>query len=168
MTGDLASETARQLQRAARLRRSLEKSEHEAWKSGSLLCLVLSFIGTTLTVLVVAVLAVDGWLAYDVFVRDDTGTPATSSAAATEPTYSDLSIFDESGSFAGEVTITNPFDRDTYVIVTVNLYDGDQAVGEVTGTITLKPNSRSSVELIGFDDYAAYTDARVHLSGWQL
>lgn len=166
MSGDLASETARQLQRAVDLRRSLEKSEHEAWKSRSLLRLVLSFVNTILTVLTIAVLAVDGWFAYDVFVREDAGTSVA--ASATEPTYSDLEIFEDSGAFAGEVTITNPFDRDTYVMVTVDLYDGDQAVGEVSGIVTLKPHSRSSVELIGFDDYAPYTDARVHLSGWQL
>jgi hypothetical protein len=166
MAGDLASETARQLQRAAELRRSLEKSEHEAWKSRSLLRLVLSFVNTILTVLTIAVLAVDGWFAYDVFVRDDAGTSAA--ASATEPSYSDLEVFEDAGSFAGRVTISNPFDRDTYVMVTVNVYDGDQAVGEVSGVVTLKPHSKSSVELIGFDDYAAYTDARVHLSGWQM
>jgi hypothetical protein len=168
MTGDLASETARQLQRAAQLRQSLEKSEHQAWKSRSLLRLVLTFVSTTLTVLVIAVLVVDGWFAYDVFVRDDAGTSAGSATAATEPKYSDLEIFEAAGSFSGDVTITNPFDRDIWVLVTVDLYDGDQQIGEVTGDVTLKPDSKSRVDLSGFDDFAKYTDLRVHLTGWPV
>jgi hypothetical protein len=117
---------------------------------------------------VTVILVVDGWFAYDAFFRDDPGSGAGVTAEATSPTYSGLRIVDDAGLFAGDVTINNPFDRDTFVIVTVDLYDGDQAVGELTGSVTLKADSQSSVELLGIDDFTAYTDARVHLSGWQI
>lgn len=166
MTEDLASETARQLQRAAQLRRSLEKGDRDDWKSRSLIYLVLSWVSTTLTVLVSVLLVVDGWFAYDVFFRDDQGSPPVASPHSDEPTYSALRIAEDQGRFAGEVTIRNPFDRDVTVLVTVNVYDGEQEVGELIGDVTLKPRSQSSVELTGLDDYSSYTDARVHLSGW--
>ena len=50
----------------------------------------------------------------------------------------------------------------------VDLYDGDQHVGEVNGNVTLRPDSTSVVELQGFDDFVAYTESRVHLSGWPV
>jgi hypothetical protein len=144
----------------------LEKSEHDAWKSTSLIHLVLSWVSITLTVLVSVLLVVDGWFAYDVFFRDDPGSPPVASSHGDEPTYSGLRIAEDQGRFAGEVTIRNPFDRDVTVLVTVNVYDGEQEVGELIGDVTLKPESESTVELTGLDDYSAYTDARVHLSGW--
>ena len=66
------------------------------------------------------------------------------------------------------MAITNPFDRDIEVFVDVDLYDGDPHVGEVNGNVTLRPDSTSVVELQGFDDFVAYTESRVHLSGWPV
>jgi len=52
--------------------------------------------------------------------------------------------------------------------VDVSLYDGDQAVGEIRGNVTLKPDSTSVVELDGYDDFVDFTESRVHLSGWPV
>ena len=82
--------------------------------------------------------------------------------------YSDLVIFEDFDRFAGTVAITNPFGRDIEVLVNVDLYDGDQAVGEISGMVTLKPESTSVVELDGFDDFGDFTESRVHLSGWPV
>ena len=105
-----------------------------------------------MTCLVLIVLAVDGWFAYDAFRNEPPGSGTSASSTADGPTYSDLEIFEDSGRFAGRVAITNPFDRDIDVFVNVDLYDGDQHVGEVNGNVTLRPDSTSVVELQGFDD----------------
>lgn len=88
------------------------------------------------------------------------------SATAGGPAYSDLRIFEELGTFAGQVAVTNPFDHDIWVNVTVNLYDGDQAVGEISGHVTLKPVATSRIDLSGLDRFTDYTETRVHLSGF--
>ena len=61
------------------------------------------------------------------------------------------------------MAITNPFDREIEVFVTVDLYDGEQQVGEITGSVTLRPDSTSAVELDGFDEFVSATESRVHL-----
>lgn len=162
------SEIAEALQKAARLREEVERLERRPPKRRGLTGRVLSFITTSLTCLVLIVLAVDVWLAYDAFRSEapEPGTTATSTADG--PAYSDLEIYESDGSFAGQVSITNPFDTDIEVFVTVDLYDGEQNVGEVSGNVTLRPDSTSVVDLQGFDDFVSYTESRVHLGGWPL
>ncbi len=112
-------------------------------------------------VAVLGVLAANAWFAWNVFVDDGPG-----SAPASEPSYSDLEVYDNAGSFGGEITVRNPLDDYVELMVTVDLYDGDQNVGDMSGTITMKPDSEAVVTLTGFDDYVDYTDARVGLLGW--
>ena len=75
-------------------------------------------------------------------------------------------IFEDFDQFAGRVSITNPFPRDIEVLVDVDLYNGEQAVGELHGSVTLRPDSTSVVELLGFDEFVDFTESRVHLDGW--
>lgn len=118
-----------------------------------------------LTFLVVLVLGVTCWVAYQKITEErDGGDPPA--AAPNEPSYSDLQIFDNAGDFGGTISIHNPLDRDVEVIVEVDIYDGEQNVGDMMGLVSLKPDSDSSVELDGVDDFVEYTDARVHLNGW--
>ncbi len=114
----------------------------------------------------IIVLAVDGWFAYDAFRDEAPGSGTTAEATAGGPTYSDLVIFEDFDQFGGRVAITNPFPRDIEVLVDVDLYDGDQAVGEISGMVTLRPDSTSVVELQGYDEFVAFTESRVHLGGW--
>jgi hypothetical protein len=67
------------------------------------------------------------------------------------------------GYFDGTISIENPTDAFQDVLVTVALFDGEQNVGKLIGSVTLKPGSSSSVDLISFDPYAAWGDARVDL-----
>ena len=82
--------------------------------------------------------------------------------------YSDLVILEDFDRFGGRVSITNPFPRDIEVLVDVDLYDGDQAVGELHGSVTLRPDSTSVVELHGLDEFVDFTESRVHLGGWPV
>ena len=79
------------------------------------------------------------------------------------PSYSDVRILDDGGTFAGRLSIRNHTDLDTYVLVRVNIFDGDQNVAQMMGTVSLKPESESSVDVTGADTYGPYTEARVHL-----
>lgn len=121
---------------------------------------VLTWTTRVATVLVLGVLAANAWFAWDVFVDDGPG-----SVPASEPSYSDLEVYDDGGNFGGEVTVRNPLDDYVELMVTVDLYDGDQNVGDMWGKITMKPDSEAVVNLRGFDDYVEYTDARVGLLG---
>lgn len=168
MVGVPTSEITEALQRAAKLRAQVDGREPRAPKRRSMTGRVFSFVRIALTCLVLIVLAVDVWFAYDAFRSDEPSAGTSASSAAESPTYSDLEIFESSAHFAGQVAITNPFDRDIEVFVTVDLYDGEQNVGEVSGNVTLRPDSTSVVELQGFDDYGSYTESRVHLSGWPV
>lgn len=49
--------------------------------------------------------------------------------------------------FAGSISIENPTDNFQDVLVTVDLFDGDQNVGELFGTVTGKPGTASTVDL---------------------
>lgn len=67
------------------------------------------------------------------------------------------------GSFVGTISVENPTDMFQDVIVTVDLFDGDQNVGELFGTVTVKPGTASSVELMSVDSHTAWSDAHVGL-----
>jgi hypothetical protein len=168
MVGVSTSEITEALQKAARLRERVERLEREAPRRRSLARRVFSFVTRSLACVVVIVLAVDGWFAYNAFRDDEGGSGATAEATAGGPTYSDLVIFEDFDRFSGRVSITNPFHRDIEVLVDVDLYDGDQAVGEISGMVTLRPDSTSVVELDGYDDFVDFTESRVHLGGWAV
>ncbi|WP_187366805.1 hypothetical protein [Nocardioides dongxiaopingii] len=48
--------------------------------------------------------------------------------------------------------------------MTVDVFDGEQNVGELWGSVTLKPQSASSVDLFSLNRYVRWTDARVYLT----
>jgi hypothetical protein len=167
MEGDLAtSDVTDSLQKAARLRAQIEQLDRDvSSRRPGLVVRLYRFSRRSLAGLVVAVLVVDGWFAYRAFDTEHRSEDGISAAGAS-PTYSGLQIFDDAGSFAGRVATANPFDTDIELFVTVDLYDGQQQVGEVSGNVTLRPESTSVVELVGYDDVVDYTESRVHLSGW--
>lgn len=166
MVGVSTSEITEALQKASRLRGEVEQLERRAPRRRSLAGRVFSFVTISLTCVVLIVLAIDGWFAYDTFRDEGPGSGATAEAAAGGPTYSDLVIFEDFNRFGGRVAITNPFPHDIDVFVDVNLYDGDQAVGELSGMVTLRPDSTSAVELTGYEEFVDFTETRVHLDGW--
>jgi hypothetical protein len=49
------------------------------------------------------------------------------------------------------------------VLVTVDLFDGDQYVGELLGSVTVKPGKASSVDLFSMDTDVSWNDAHVDL-----
>ncbi len=147
MVGVSTSEITEALRKASRLRGEVEQLEREAPRRRSLAGRVFSFVTRSLACVVIIVLAIDGWFAYDAFRDEAPGSGATAEATAGGPTYSDLVIFEDFDRFGGRVAITNPFPRDIEVFVDVDLYDGDQAVGELNGEVTLRPDSTSVVEL---------------------
>lgn len=82
----------------------------------------------------------------------------------TDSDFGDLAVRrDETGFFAGSVSVKNPTDTYQDVIVTVDLFDGDQNVGELFGTVTVKPGTASFVELMSVDSHAPWSDARIDL-----
>lgn len=97
----------------------------------------------------------------------DLAAPGVSAQSA-EPTYSELELYQSRGAFAGQVRVTNQFNQDIEVFVEVNVYDGDQEVGELHGDVTLKPQSAAQVELYGLDEFASYSEARVSLNGYPV
>lgn len=48
---------------------------------------------------------------------------------------------------AGSISIENPTANFQDVLVTVDLFDGDQNVEELFGTVTVKPGTASTVDL---------------------
>ena len=113
MVGVSTSEIAEALQKAARLRGEVERLERRAPERRSPAGRVLGYVTKSLTCLVLIVLAVDGWFAYDAFRNEPPESGTSASSTADGPTYSDLEIFENSGRFAGRVAITNPFDRES-------------------------------------------------------
>lgn len=79
-------------------------------------------------------------------------------------TYADLVIrTDGTGYFDGTIRLTNHEDLHADVLVTVNLYRGDEEVGDLTGSVTLKPNSSSSVDLDSSDNFVGYDNTTIEL-----
>ena len=117
-------------------------------------------VSRLLTLAVLVVLLVDGWYAYDEFFRDE---PIR--AAPGGPGWSDLEVWEAGGYFGGQITIDNPTDRYVEMMVDVDLFDGDQNVGDLSGSITLKPESEAVVELDGADVFVDHDDQHVSLLG---
>jgi hypothetical protein len=82
----------------------------------------------------------------------------------TDSDFQDLDVDrGQDGFFAGSISVRNPSDTYQDVIVTVDLFDGDQNVGELFGTVTVKPGTASSVALLSADLHTAWSDAHVDL-----
>ena len=67
------------------------------------------------------------------------------------------------GAFSGSISIENPTSTFQDVVVTVDLFDGDQNVGELLGIVTVKPGTASGVDLLSIDPYVPWSDAHVDL-----
>lgn len=82
----------------------------------------------------------------------------------TDSDFDDLDVTrGDGGAFSGSISISNPTDRFQDVLVTVDLFDGDQNVGELLGSVTVKPGKASSVDLFSMDAYVSWSDAHVDL-----
>lgn len=82
----------------------------------------------------------------------------------TDSAFDDLAVDrGADGRFTGTISVENPTDSFQDVIVTVDLFDGDQNVGELMGIVTVKPGTASSVELMSVDSYVPWSDAHVDL-----
>jgi hypothetical protein len=129
---------------------------------------MLARITRLATVAVFLVLAAVAWQAYDMFFNEETSDSSSRSTESSgSEAYSDLEIFeDPNGHFAGRVTIHNKTTQDHWVMVSVNIYNGEQNVGELLGDVTLKPGTESVLELSGYDDFTEFTDSRVNLTGF--
>lgn len=112
------------------------------------------------TFLIVVMFGLAIWVSLDTTLDDRAPEGETADGSHS---YSDVRILDDGGTFAGRLSIRNHTDLDTYVLVRVNLFDGDQNVAQMMGTVSLKPESESSVDVVGTDTYGPYTEARVHL-----
>jgi hypothetical protein len=117
-------------------------------------------ISRLLTVAVVVVLVVDGWYAYEEFFNDEPVRTAPG-----EPGWSALEVWEEAGRFGGQVTIDNPTARHVEMYVDVDLFEGEQNVGDLSGSIALKPDSEAIVQLAGSDPYVEHDDEHVTLLG---
>lgn len=82
----------------------------------------------------------------------------------TDSEFGDLDVTRDDGDrFGGSISIENPTDNFQDVLVTVDLFDGDQNVGELFGTVTVKPGKASTVDLLSMDPYVSWSDAHVDL-----
>lgn len=82
----------------------------------------------------------------------------------TDPDFGELDVDrGEDGLFAGSISVENSTDGFQDVIVTVDLFDGDQNVGELFGSVTVKPGTASSVELMSIDSHVPWSGAHVDL-----
>jgi hypothetical protein len=78
--------------------------------------------------------------------------------------YSNLKIgSSDLGTFDGRIKLVNHENLHIDVLVTINVYDGDQEVGDLSGSVTLKPDSASNVELSSFDEFATYDNTTIEL-----
>lgn len=81
-----------------------------------------------------------------------------------DPDFSDLEVTrDVNALYDGTVVVSNPSGSFQEVVVTVDLFDGDQNVGDLIGSITLKPRSEATVDLRSGDVHARWTEAYVDL-----
>ena len=123
-----------------------------------------------LAVLLVCIFLVSAYLAWSgITGREPVPIPETLGGGPNHITGTD-SDFDnldvargDDGAFSGSISISNPTASFQDVLVTVDLFDGDQNVGELLGTVTVKPGKASSVELISMDPYVSWSDAHVDL-----
>ena len=78
--------------------------------------------------------------------------------------YSNLAVdSDDRGNFDGTIKLVNHEGLNVKVMVTINVYEGDNQVGDLTGSVTLKPKSASTVDLLSVDEFASYDNTTVEL-----
>lgn len=78
--------------------------------------------------------------------------------------YSNLKIgSSDLGTFDGRIKLVNHENLHVDVLVTINVYDGDQEVADLSGSVTLKPGSASNVELSSIDEFATYDNTTIEL-----
>ena len=88
----------------------------------------------------------------------------TEHITGTDSDFGDLDVTRaDDNRFAGSISIKNPTDTFQDVLVTVDLFDGDQNVGELFGNVTVKPGKSSTVDLISMHPYVSWSDAHVDL-----
>lgn len=88
----------------------------------------------------------------------------TSGITSNDAGFSDLDVVrDDAGVFGGSIVIENGSDSFQDVFVTVDVFDGDQNVGELFGSVTVKPGTSSTVDLRSIDPYVTWSDAHVDL-----
>lgn len=90
------------------------------------------------------------------------GGPGT--VTSNDAGFSDMKVRNGDGAFGGSIVIENGSDSFQDVYVTVDVFDGDQNVGELWGSVTLKPGTSSSVDLMSIDPYVAWSDVHVDLT----
>lgn len=124
----------------------------------------------TFTVLLLSTLLVSAYVAWSgITGREPVPIPdalggGPKHVTGTDANFGDLDVdLGEDGSFVGMISVENPTDTFQDVIVTVDLFDGDQNVGELFGAVTVKPGTASSVELMSVDSHASWSDAHVDL-----
>ncbi len=87
-----------------------------------------------------------------------------SSVTGTDSGFDDLEVSQtDDGRFAGTISVENPTSAFQDVFVTVDLFEGDQNVGELVGSVTVKPGTSSSVNLMSPTSFAEWSDAHVDL-----
>lgn len=87
-----------------------------------------------------------------------------SSVTGTDSGFDDLEVSTtDDGRFDETISVENPTDAFQDVMVTVDLFDGDQNVGELVGSVTIKPGTASSMKLISPTPYVEWSDAHVDL-----
>ena len=81
----------------------------------------LAWVNRLLALLVVLVLAATCWVAFQKITEpDDDAGDTPSGTSPSEPSYSDLKVFDEAGHFGGSIAIQNPLSRDAEILVEVD------------------------------------------------
>lgn len=70
------------------------------------------------------------------------------------------------GLFEGSIVVENTTSERSKVFVTVAAFRGQQNLGELNGSATMKPHSSSKIELTSLDDFARATDYQVEISGF--
>ena len=87
-----------------------------------------------------------------------------SQITGTDSDFDELNVTQgQDNDFEGTIKVENPTSDFQDVFVTVDLFDGDQNVGELLGSVTLKPRSSSSVSLSSSDAHTRWDDAHVDL-----
>jgi hypothetical protein len=124
----------------------------------------------TFAVLLLCTFLVSAYVAWSGFTgREPVPIPDALGGGPKHVTGSDSDFGDlhvdrgEDGFFVGTISVENPTNAFQDVIVTVDLFDGDQNVGELIGTVTVKPGTAPSVDLMSVDSHVPWSDAHVDL-----
>lgn len=89
--------------------------------------------------------------------------PGGASRPDREIAYSQLEVVERGGRFHGRIELANNTEVHANVWVQVHMYVRDQEVGQLSGSISLKPHSDAQVELDSSDTFQNFTDAVVEV-----